>query len=343
MMNLLDKYFSPNFAPEDGSGSAPTPDGAAAPAPTSQTPAPSPSPSPSPTPASGTPPAQATPSPVSDGVGDGDGDSWSSIFDDSPTAPGVTAEIVQPPPVATPPVVPPQPPQAAPTQAPPAAAPAAAAGQPGAATPQTPPQAAFDRFDPGTLAHHLASNEAAALEYVAQNVFRLTPQEVEALETNVVDTIPKLLAKVFVKSQQNVLSQLASMVPTMIQRQTVAMRLNDQNADKFYERWPMIKKSEHSDLVNKYGSVYRQMHPQATLEQMIEDLGPMVMMAGRITPQALAPVVPGGQPVNPAAQRAAANGRSPPPSPFVPAGSAAPTAASTAPEVSPWEAMFRQE
>ena len=339
-MNLLDKYFSPNFAPEDGG--APTPDGAAAPAPTSQTPAPSPStPSPSPTPAGGTPPAQATPSPISDGVGGGDGDSWSSIFDDSPTAPGVTAEIVQPPPVAQPPVSP-QPPPAATPQTPPVAPLAQPAGQPGAATPQTPPQAAFDRFDPGTLAHHLASNEAAALEYVAQNVFRLTPQEVEALETNVVDTIPKLLAKVFVKSQQNVLSQLATMVPTMIQRQTVAMRLNDQNADKFYERWPMIKKSEHSDLVNKYGSVYRQMHPQATLEQMIEDLGPMVMMAGRIPPQ-LAAQAPSGQPVNPAAQRAAANGRSPPPSPFVPAGSAAPTAASTAPEVSPWEAMFRQE
>ena len=63
------------------------------------------------------------------------------------------------------------------------------------------------------------------------------------------------------------------------------MRQNDQNADKFYERWPMIKKSEHSELVNKYGVVYRQMHPSASLEQMIEDLGPMVMMAGRIAPQ----------------------------------------------------------
>ena len=99
--------------------------------------------------------------------------------------------------------------------------------QPATATPQTAaPQsgAEFDRYDPGLLASHLTRNEAQALDYVAENVFKLSPQDVEALETNAVDIIPKLLARVFVKSQQNVLRQLANIVPTMIQRQTVAMR-----------------------------------------------------------------------------------------------------------------------
>ena len=103
---------------------------------------------------------------------------------------------------------------AAPATEPSAAAPGSVPRTPEAATPQAPP--ALDRFDPGMLASHLAQNEELALQYVADSVFKLFPAEVEALETNVVDTIPKLLAKVFVKLQQNVLSQLAQMVPVMI-------------------------------------------------------------------------------------------------------------------------------
>ena len=340
MMNLLLKYYVPNFAPEDGGGTgSPSPSGGAAPSASSQpsSEAPSSTPStPSPSPTSTTPAEAPTSAPG--------GFDFGSIFEDSPSPTGAT-EIVQPPPQVTPPPTPPPAPTA-PVVAEPATAtpPAPAATQPATATPQTAaPQsgAEFDRYDPGLLASHLARNEAQALDYVAENVFKLSPQDVEALETNAVNIIPKLLARVFVKSQQNVLRQLADMVPTMIQRQTLAMRKNDEGLDKFYAKWPMIKKAEHNDLVTKYGAVYRQMHPSATLEQMIEDLGPMIMMAGRIPPQTPAPAT-AGAPVNPAAQRTA-NGRAPPPSPFVPAGGAAPVNASTVPEVSPWEAMFKQE
>lgn len=335
MMNLLLKYQIPLFSPEDGGGTAP-PSGNEGGATSS------------PSPSGGTESPSSTPpsTPSSEGAvaPSGEGFDFSSIFEGAP-AELPTKDLVQPAPPVKPPATPPQPPPAAAATVPPVATPPAQPATPGTATPQ--PQAApteqpeFDRYDPGTLARHLASNQEQALNYVAENVFKLTPQEVEGLETNAADAIPKLLAKVFVKSQQNVLSQLASIVPQMIQRQTVAIRRNDENAEKFYQRWPNIQKATHGDLVNKYGAVYRQMHPQATLEQMVEDLGPMVMMAARIPPQVQAPV-PGTPVVNPAATRAA-NGRAPPPSPFVPAGAAAPASTATAPEVSPWEAMFRPQ
>jgi len=86
--------------------------------------------------------------------------------------------------------------------------------------------------------------------------------------------------------------------------------------------------------VLKYAAVYRQMHPNASLEQMVEDLGPMIMMAQKIVPNSTAK----GQPARQAP--AGANGRSPQPSPFVPAG-AGTTAAPRHVEVEPWEAMFR--
>jgi hypothetical protein len=352
-MNLLDKYRIPYFKPEDGGGagsassppaasSSPSSSGASAAAPSSSPPGSS-----GEAPSSGASPPPQAPGP-NGGASEsappgGEAFDFGSIFGDS--EPPSAAPVVQP--AATQPAVqptaPPAPPPVAQQQAP-VAAPtteAAAARTPETATPQAPAVPVLDRYDPGMLASHLAQNEAQALDYVAQNVFKLTPAEVEALEMNVVETIPKLLAKVFVRSQQNVLTQLASMVPVMIQRQSVAMQRNTEGEGKFYQRWPNIKKDQHGDLVTKYGAVYRQMHPNANLDQMIEDLGPMIMMAARIPPQAVVQA-PVGQPANPAAQRAT-NGRSPPPNPFIPAGSVGPAASATAPEVSPWEAMFKQD
>lgn len=277
---------------------------------------------------------------------------FESIFGDSSQgvipAPSPPQQVQPPPPASAqaPAVTPPVPaePQAALAQA--AQTPPAAPGEPAAAQPQQPqtPDAsappALDRYDPGQLARHLQANQAQAIDYVAENVFKLSPQEVEALETDVVGTVPKLLAKAYVMAQQNVLTQLASMVPTMIQRQTEVMKRHAQNEDKFYSRWPDIKKDQHGDLVMKYGAVYRQMHPTASLEQMVEDLGPMIMMAAKIVPQSPQAAGVGRTPA-PAAPTNGSAGRTPPPSPFVPAG-AGPVSTGTQQEVAPWEAIFQQ-
>jgi hypothetical protein len=219
-------------------------------------------------------------------------------------------------------------------------APAAAQGAPDQSTPPSAagPQA-IDPYDPVALSQHLAQNEAQAMDLVASQMFQLSPDEKEALEQDVIGTVPKLLAKVFVKSQQNVLIQLGRMIPVMMQRHLEAVQRNVGNEKKFYSRWPDIKPDKHGDSVRKYAAVYRQMHPQASLEQMIEDLGPMIMMANKIVPSVGAPAASGGQPVRSGAP--APNGRSPQPSPFVPAG-AGPVAASRPVEMQAWEAIFNQ-
>jgi hypothetical protein len=198
----------------------------------------------------------------------------------------------------------------------------------------------LDTFDPASLSQHLAANEDAAVQFTAENMFKLTPEEIEALETNMAEAVPRLMAKAFVKSQLNALSQLSRLVPAMIQRQTEMLKRNGENETKFYARWPDIKSEKHGDMVRKYAAVYRQMHPQTTLEQMIEDLGPMVMMAARVVPQVGG--VPSAQPANPVSRPASANGRSPPPPPFAPAGAGA-TNSSRAPELNPIEVMFQDQ
>jgi hypothetical protein len=313
----------------------PSPDGASS---ANSTPAAS---SPSSSPAS--PPA--TPPDSSTGTGEaggGEAFDFGAIFDAPPELPAAKVPAVEPPkaPTAPPVVEPPVTPAAPQQQATPPVAPAAPAAPQTPTTATAAPQAAqLDTFDPAALSQHLASNEASAVQFAAENVFKLSPEEVEALESNVIEAVPKLLAKVLVKSQLNTLSQMARVIPAMIQRQTEAVKQNTANETKFYGRWPDIKAEQHGDLVRKYAAVYRQMHPNVTLDQMVEDLGPMIMMAAKIVPQ-IGGAAP-GQPAQ-AMTPAPANGRSPPPPPFTPAGAGA-TNSSRAVELTPIEAMFQDQ
>lgn len=267
----------------------------------------------------------------------------------APAATPPTPAPAAPPKAVAPEPAPPVPPVVPPAQ-PPAAAPPPAEVQPGApASGQPPPaQAAvpasepvLDPYDPGQLGARLSQQEGPAIEHVASTMFKLTQEEVEALEADVVGTVPKLLAKAFVKSQQATLGQLARMMPVMIQRQTEALRQNAQHEAKFFSRWPDIKADQHGEIVRRYASVFRQMHPQATADEMIEQLGPMVMMSAKIVPGSVP--APGVVAVpNPVAQPAV-NGRPPPPSAFVPAGAGPVNAGTPAPELTAWEAMFQPQ
>lgn len=251
------------------------------------------------------------------------------------------------PPVKAPPE--PKPAKPAPPKAEPAAKvtePAkpqpAATPAPTEATSPPAPQASLDPYDPGALAQHLGQNQEQVVQYVADNLFKLSDKDVEALESDVVGTIPKLLARSFVAAQQNLLMQMSRLIPTMIQRQGEVTKAHSEAESEFYTRWPDLKREQHSDLVLQYARVYGQMHPQATRQERIEAVGPMVMMAAKVVPGAAPSVAPQARP-SPMAPTGA-SGRPPQPSPFVPAGPAVGGATPvTAPQLSAVEAMFAGE
>lgn len=284
--------------------------------------------------------------------GDGSMD-FQSIFDgpSDTVFPGSEAPATPAPAVATPaataPVVPAPAQPAAPATAQPPADPAAAPGDGGQQPAATPPASgqspALDLYDPAVLAQGILSNEQATIDHVAATMFALTPEEVQALETDTVGTVQKLCARTFVKTNANMLMQLSKLIPTMIQRGLADTRRATTNEDSFYAAWPQIDRNVHRDLVNRYGVAFRQMNPNTTKEEMINLLGPLIMMAAKIpftgqpTPQA--------QPaasVHPVAGNPVANGVRPPPqSPFVPA-VPGPAANGQEPQLEPWEAMFAQ-
>lgn len=284
-----------------------------------------------------------SPSPGSDtGTSSKGGESldFESMFSgDSPTDIGLTdrtskpAEAVPP----APPAAPPTPPQQAQPQAPPQAPAQAPAQQP--QTPRPQPQAAsqgvpegLDRFDPAQLASALTANQEALVDVLASQVFNLSPQEVEALETNIVEAIPRLMARVALMAQRSALTQMANIMPVAIQRHQTVMRQAGSAEQNFYKAWPGLDRQKHGKLVYGYTSMFRRQFPQATLQDIVAHVGPMVMAAARI------PI--GTAPGTSAAPRT--NGRQPPPNPFVPAGGGGPVPGGKQSEMSPWEAMFAE-
>lgn len=240
---------------------------------------------------------------------------FSSIFNDpgpdpsaSPVvAPPTTAEAATAKPKDPASAEPPKKPEVEPKPATAAPAPETpATAQPSAAAGESP---RFDAGDPLSLARGLAENENAAIEHVAATMFALSPEDVEALETDTIKTIPKLLARAVVKSQQQMFTTLARSVPLMIQRQTELAKRYSENEEKFFGAWPDLNRAAHGPIIKRLGAMYRQYNPDASLDQMVQELGPMVMAAAKVVPGTR----PTGSPV------AAKQNGVRPPQPFTPA------------------------
>ena len=149
--------------------------------------------------------------------------------------------------------------------------------QPGQQQPSSGPR--FDPADPISIAHGLEEHQAAAVEALANGVFRLEQKDLEALEVNVGAEVPKLLAKAVVHAQIQFLTMMGKMMPQMLARHSAVTRMQSSAEDSFYRAWPQLDRAKHGRLVAELGLRYRQMNPNDTAEQMIERLGPFALSA----------------------------------------------------------------
>lgn len=177
----------------------------------------------------------------------------------------------------------------------PAAQPQEASMAPAPGTPQqqaptaqaTPPQGQQEQSpppspaEPGKLAELMKQNMPALVEQLASD-FALSKEDAEALETDAIATVPKLLAKVYLRSQINMFQQLQKAVPAMVSAQVKTMRQNMDNENKFWSSWPNLDRVKHAPVLAKYAPLYRQANPTASLEQMVKDLGPIVSQAAGV-------------------------------------------------------------
>ena len=124
--------------------------------------------------------------PLGDGVVVPEAFDFGSLFGEEPLA------------AATPPPVVPQVPPAVPPQVPQPqgqVAPQEVVAQPPPGPQGAPPPPTLSPAEPQRIAEALLQNEPAILDHVAKTIFALSPEDVEALETNAVEVIPKLMAR----------------------------------------------------------------------------------------------------------------------------------------------------
>lgn len=224
---------------------------------------------------------------------------FSSIFSDTESsepaadvAPAVTATPAGAEPAPVEPVAVAQPAPVAPQVSPPVeqrAAEPAQAPQPAASAQAS----SLDLNDPQAIAAHLFQNRAAVENVIAQQLFQLSADDVEALQSDAAVAVPKLLARAYVLAQVGFLQQLNRLVPSMLDRHSSTMKAYQANEDKFFSAWPQIDRAKHGDLVYRAATIYRQMNPQASVDDLIDQVGRFVShQAGlQIAPRGKAPPV----------------------------------------------------
>jgi len=206
----------------------------------------------------------------------------------------------EPPPVEKPEVVPPAAPQAPAVQEPPKATHVAEAQSPGT-TADRPLSAA----DPWRIAEGLEANREAVIAHLAQSKFALSENDIKELDSDVTVAVPKLLSRVFLESQMAMQKFLAQAVPGMVKQYNQVTGANSDAEKKFFDTHKALdsKNPQHRETAVRIATLYRQANPGIPLEQLIQEVGPMVMASLRIN----APAATAAQPMQ-AGRRPAAQG-----------------------------------
>lgn len=283
-------------SPTSPGGSAP----ASAPSPGLGAGAPGPTPVPSSLPAEGLP---------AEGAEDGQGsDPFGGMEDDldfvdlgdggSPTE---TPSGEQPTPQA-PPTAKGEPKPAA-AQAPPQpAAPPAVAGGAQDGNAASAPRSSLEQAVEGFRAQHSAMSE-----WASQNLFALSKEEAEALETDAVAQIPKLMGKVYSQTLQAIGSLIQNFVPEMINQGVATQQKASARAtealNEFYTSHPHLNHAAHGAAVDKWARAFRAANPKASRSDAIAFVGRAVSAEVGVAPGSqvakrpapFAPARPGGR------------------------------------------------
>lgn len=173
-------------------------------------------------------------------------------------------------------------PQGAPTQQPEQKPQVGSVQPPSAPVPQAPGASAAARplseLQPGELVSELARNRDALVNHLAQERFQLSQAEKEALETDAVGHLPRLMARVYYEASTTMLNQIQSMVPRMIEQVTTQLRNHSDAENAFYSKWPTVDRANeaHKQAVLMAANLVNQQFPQASLSDRIDKVGRMV-------------------------------------------------------------------
>lgn len=139
---------------------------------------------------------------------------------------------------------------------------------------------------------------------LATHHYKLTQEELDQLDENPGEFIPKIMSKVYLDAVTATLSQVVQYMPQMVRQVNEQSTKAVKTEDKFYEAWPDLR--NHHATVVRIGQVYRNLNPNASVEDFINEVGAQTMVALRMQPPAQTPTAkPNGNAAQAQAARAA--------------------------------------
>jgi len=155
--------------------------------------------------------------------------------------------------------------------------------------------------------------ESKLSQYMSQ---RLTPEEVEELRMEPEKVLPKFVARTYLDVYEAMIEDVQSRIPHVVGQMQVQQMQAAAAEQAFYSAWPSLAKPEYRDVVTRTVIAYRQLNPQASFDQVVQEAGTMASVALRLpvagTP-AKAEDPPAEEPQRPAMSPAAPSARGAPP------------------------------
>lgn len=113
-------------------------------------------------------------------------------------------------------------------------------------------------------------------EALSKSTFALTEEERAELDTDVMTAIPKLSAKIYHEAVMASFAMISQQVPIIVSHMVQAERANTQSEELFFSSWPDLRRPELKPDIVQACTLYRQMHPKATAQDVILKAGAMV-------------------------------------------------------------------
>jgi hypothetical protein len=178
---------------------------------------------------------------------------------------------------------------------------------------QQPPTVAQPVAQPdteGSFSTEEVMTRRTALVGQIQSKYTVSEADRELLMTDPSAVLPKFAANIIVDAYDMVMSTMFAQIPQLIDSHTQQVQSVQQHQNQFFEKWPALRHPQALPLVQQTARLYRSMNPNATFEQMVEDVGMQLHFKLRIPLPGQAPVAavptPSPRPFIPAAPGGAA-------------------------------------
>ena len=114
---------------------------------------------------------------------------------------------------------------------------------------------------------------AARGQYIASLAKQYQMSEADAIrfEENPAAVLPEMAANLHAQVMENVMAQMQQQMPQMINQQTSASTVSQNNENEFMEAWPELK--DHGTAVAQVAQDWRASNPTASKEQAIQAVG----------------------------------------------------------------------